>query len=266
MKSHPIIDAHCHIYPDKIAVRATAGTEDFYGLHAFSDGSVSSLVASGKDAGITHFVVQSVATSPAQVSGINHFIASTVESSGGTMTGLGTLHPDSAHLKEEVEEIIALGLHGVKLHPDIQRFKIDDYRCLKIYELCEGRLPILMHTGDYRYDFSNPNRLLPIMRIFTELTVVGAHLGGWSVWQDAENLTSLPNLYVDCCSCFPFAKDYDIYGLMRRYGADKILFGSDFPIWSPRDELSAFLSLPFTEEEREKILFRNAVKVFNVSL
>ncbi len=266
MKGYPIIDAHCHIYPDKIARRATAGTEDFYGLHAFADGAVSSLIASGKDAGITHFVVQSVATSPAQVSGINRFIASTVENACGSMTGLGTLHPDSTHLKEDVDEILSLGLHGVKLHPDIQRFKIDDYRCLKIYELCEGRLPILMHTGDHRYDFSNPNRLLPIMRIFTELTVVGAHLGGWSVWADTDELISLPNLYVDCSSCFPFGKASDMYGLMRRYGANKILFGSDFPLWSPKDELSTFLTLPFTEEEREKILCRNAMKVFDITL
>ena len=264
MKKPTIIDAHCHIYPDKIARRATAGTENFYGLHAFSDGSVQSLIDCGKDAGISHFVVQSVATSPAQVSGINRFIADTVANAGGSMTGLGTLHPDSAHVKEDVDEIIALGLHGVKLHPDIQQFKIDDYRCLKIYELCEGRLPILMHTGDHRYDFSNPNRLLPIMRIFTELTVVGAHLGGWSVWEDIEELFSLPNLYVDCSSCFPFGKASDMYEIMRRYGADKVLFGSDFPIWSPKDELSAFLSLPFTDEEREKMLSLNAMKVFRI--
>ena len=46
-----------------------------------------------------------------------------------------------------MDEIISLGLKGVKLHPDMQQFKIDDYRMLKIYELCEGKLPILIHTG-----------------------------------------------------------------------------------------------------------------------
>ena len=264
MFKHPVIDAHCHIYPDKIARRATAGTEQFYDLHAYGDGTVSMLTQNGLAAGITHFVVQSVATSPAQVSGINRFIAATVRASGGMMTGLGTLHPDSPHLKEDLDEIVALGLHGVKLHPDIQHFKIDDYRCLKIYELCEGKLPILMHTGDHRYDFSNPNRLLPVMRIFTELTVVGAHLGGWSVWEDTEELATLQNLYVDCSSCFPFTGSAKMYLVMKHYGADKILFGTDYPIWSPKSELDALLSLPFTEQELEKILFRNAQKVFRI--
>ena len=264
MPTHPIIDAHCHIYPDKIAVRATEGTEHFYNIHAFADGTVSMLLENGSKAGITHYIVQSVATSPAQVSGINRFIADAVEKSNGRMTGLGTLHPDSSHLKEDVAEIIALGLHGVKLHHDIQRFKIDDYRCLKIYELCEGRLPILMHTGDHRYDYSNPNRLLPVMKIYTELTVVGAHLGGWSVWEDTDVLAELPNLYVDCSSCFPFKGADAMIPVMKRYGAEKILFGTDYPIWSPEKEIEAFMSLPFTEEERALILYKNAKKIFNI--
>ena len=61
--------------------------------------------------------------------------------------------------------LLSLGLLVVKLHPDIQAFKIDDYRCLKIYELCEEKgLPILMHTGDNRYDYSNPNRNKQVTR------------------------------------------------------------------------------------------------------
>lgn len=264
MTAYPIVDAHCHIYPDKIAVRATAGTEHFYDIHAFADGTVSALLKNGTEAGIVHYVVQSVATSPAQVSGINRFIAESVAASNGKMTGLGTLHPESTHLKEDVEEIISLGLHGVKLHHDIQGFKIDDYRCLKIYELCEGRLPILMHTGDHRYDYSNPNRLLPVMRIFTDLTVIGAHLGGWSVWEDTEALAALPNLYVDCSSCFPFRGTEAMLPVMKHYGAEKILFGTDYPMWSPVAEIQNFMLLPFTEEERELILFKNAKKVFRI--
>ena len=125
-------------------------------------------------------IVQSVATTPKQVQSINEFIADTVAHANGRLTGLGTLHPNSENLREDVEHLIALGLKGVKLHPDIQNFKVDDYRCLKIYELCEEfGLPILMHTGDKRYDNSNPNRLLPILEIYDHLTIIGAHFGGW---------------------------------------------------------------------------------------
>lgn len=259
-----VIDSHCHIYPDKIAVAATANTDRFYDIQSAHDGKVSTLYGLKEKAGIDHFIVQSVATTPKQVKSINEFIASAVESSDGAMTGLGTLHPDSADMKEDIRHLKELGLHGIKLHPDIQRFKIDDYRCLKIYELCEEEgLPILMHTGDNRYDYSNPNRLKPIMEIFSGLTVVGAHMGGWSIWEEAcEKLKGIPNLYFDCSSTFHWTGAETAKRIITEYGCDRVLFGSDYPMWSPKKELEIFLSLGFTREENKMILSENARKVF----
>lgn len=261
-----VIDAHCHIYPEKIAARAVAGTDGFYGEHSFGDGTVNGLLEVGDKNGIDHYIVQSVATTPHQVRSINDFIAESVKNGNGRFTGLGTLHPDTADLDGDIKHLMEMGLKGVKLHPDIQRFKIDDYRCLKIYELCEQKnIPILMHTGDNRFDYSNPNRLLPVMKIYTSLTVVGAHLGGWSVWDEAvESLKDLPNFYVDCSSCFPFIEASKVKELIKAYGADKVLFGTDYPMWSPSKEIEAFLFLGLDENEIKCILNTNAKKVFNL--
>ncbi|MBO4338558.1 MAG: amidohydrolase [Clostridia bacterium] len=262
-----VIDAHCHVYPDKIAEKAARATDGFYDVHGFGDGTVSMLMREGKKAGIDRFIVQSVATTPKQVSSINRFIASEVEKSGGVLTGLGTLHPDSDDMERDVEEILSLGLHGVKLHPDIQGFKIDDYRCLKIYELCEKHhLPILMHTGDSRYDNSNPNRLMPILEIYTDLIIIGAHFGGWSIWEEASKLLhGIPNLYVDCSSSFAWLPDDGVVKeIFARYGTDRVLFGTDYPMWSPKTEIDRFLSLGFSDEDKRKILSENAMKVFNI--
>ena len=263
-----IIDAHCHIYPDPIAQKAANATDRFYEtLTSYADGKVSTLLKDGARAGISHFVVQSVATNPAQVSSINRFIAREVEQSAGKFTGLGTLHPDSPTLKEDFEELLSLGLKGVKLHPDIQRFKIDDHRCLKIYELCEGKVPILMHTGDFRFDFSNPNRLLPVLRIFEGLVVIGAHFGGWSVWDDVmENLKDLPNLYVDTSSTFPFVDESKAKALFAHFGCDRILFGTDYPMWKAEDELASLSKMNLSESDQEKVLWRNAAKLFSIQI
>lgn len=260
------IDAHCHIYPEKIASRAVKGTDTFYGENSLCKGTASDLIEEGKKAGIDHFIVQSVATTPHQVKSINEFIAREVENSNGLMTGLGTLHPESSDISGDIEHILELGLHGVKLHPDIQAFKMDDYRCLKIYELCEQKnIPILMHAGDSRYDYSNPNRFLPILQIYTNLTVVGAHLGGWSVWDEAaDKLNNLPNFYVDCSSCFGFIPVQKVKQLIRHYGADRVLFGTDYPMWSPSQEIKQILSLGLDENEIKSILNINAKKVFNL--
>lgn len=261
-----VIDAHCHIYPPRIAAAAVRGTDTFYDLHSVYDGTTADLLTRGAAAGVDRFIVQSVATTPHQVKSINEFIAAEVATSDGRMTGLGTLHPDSRDIAGDIAHLRELGLRGVKLHPDIQQFKIDDYRCLRIYELCEREgLPILLHTGDSRYDYSNPNRVLPVMTIYSGLTVVGAHLGGWSVWDEAvETLVDLPNLYVDTCSCSAFMDRQKVKDIILAYGTDRVLFGTDYPMWPMEDEINALLGLGLSEEDNRKILAENAEKVFGI--
>ena len=204
-------------------------------------------------------------TSPQQVSSINNFIAVSVARSGGRFTGLGTLHPDSADPAKDLEEIINLGLKGVKLHPDIQAVAIDDERMHRIYELCEGRVPILMHTGDHRFDFSNPNRMEPVLKRYPELTVIGAHFGGWSVWDEATaRLSKFDNLLVDCSSSFYAMTPQRARELIMAYGTDRVLFGTDYPMWEIETEIERFMAIELTEQEREDILYNNAAKLFNI--
>lgn len=263
MKKYKIIDSHCHIYPDKIAEKAAASTGNFYDLPAALDGKISTLLEHGKRAGIEHFIVQSVATTPKQVSSINHFIHDSVAASDGHFTGLGTLHPDSEDMESDVNEIIALGLKGVKLHPDIQKVAIDDPRMHKIYELCEGRLPMLLHTGDYRYDLSNPNRVIPILEQYSDLTVIGAHFGGWSIWEEAtEKLCKYKNFLVDCSSSLYAITPETAKELIHVYGVERVLFGTDYPLWTPEEEIERFMQIDLTEEERENIFYNNAAKLF----
>lgn len=264
---HPIIDCHCHIYPEKIAAKAVEGIGSFYNIPMSNGGTTEDMLAASEKAGITHSIVFSVATKTTQVSSINKFIANEVALSPDRLIGLGTLHPDSEDLDGDIKELISLGLKGVKLHPDIQGFKIDDYRCLKIYEKCEGKLPILMHTGDLRYDFSNPNRLKPVLEIFDNLTVIGAHLGGWSIWDKAvKELKNYKNFYVDCSSSLYAINSKTATSIIREYGAERVLFGTDYPMWDPREEMERFNSLELTEVERELILYKNAAKLFGISL
>ena len=262
-----VIDSHCHIYPEKIASKAVAGTDKFYDTTAACLGTPADLLTVNAQAGVDHSIVQSVATTPKQVQSINEFIADTVAHANGRLTGLGTLHPNSENLREDVEHLIALGLKGVRIHPDIQNFKVDDYRCLKIYELCEEfGLPILMHTGDKRYDNSNPNRLIPILEIYDHLTIIGAQFGGWSIWEEASHvLCDIPNLYVDCSSSMPWISDEKTVEIIRRYGADRVLFGTDYPMWSPVKELDRFMTLPLSDDEKRMILSENVKKVYELN-
>ena len=264
-----IIDSHCHIYPEKVAARAVASVDRFYdGLPAEPlDGTTGTLLRTGKEAGISRFVVHSVATSPKQVDSINRFIASSQEEAAGAFIGLGALHPDSQTLKEDVRQIVALRLHGVKIHPDFQRFEADSPKAFRLYELClSAGLPVLIHTGDHRFDYSNPERMIRVLRAFPELTVIGAHFGGWSVWDRAEKLLpSFPNLMVDTSSSFHWLGPEKALRIIRAYGSRRVLFGTDYPMWPQRREIGFLKALPLTEEEKENILWKNCVNLYHLN-
>ena len=166
-------------------------------------------------------------------------------------------------MEADVNEIVALGLKGVKLHPDIQKVKLDDPRMHKMYELCEGRLPMLIHTGDCRYDNSNPNRIIPILDKYTNLTVIGAHFGGWSVWEEAtQKLNKYKNFWVDCSSSLYAISPQKAKEIIDVYGTDRVLFGTDYPLWTPEEEIDRFMEVELTEQEREDIFYNNAAKLF----
>ncbi|MBR5438060.1 MAG: amidohydrolase [Clostridia bacterium] len=260
-----MIDCHCHVYPDKIAAKAVEGINKFYDLDMGYDGRCSTLIENGSKNGVKHYIIFSVATTPKQVQSINTYITDTAKNSGGLMTGLGSLHPDSENIEADYRHIKELGLRGVKLHPDFQKVAVDDPRCEKIYELCQGDLPLLLHTGDYRYDFSNPDRVLPILEKYPDMTVIGAHFGGWSVWDEAmSKLSSYPNFYVDCSSSLYALTPEKAKELIEAYGEDKILFGVDYPMWSYEDELARLDKIDLSETQKEKLFYKNALKVFNL--
>ena len=157
--------------------------------------------------------------------------------------------------------MISLGLKGIKLHPDFQHFNIDAPEAFPIYEAAEGRLPILIHMGDGRYEYSRPCRLLNVVKQFPKLVVIAAHLGGYQRWDEAEALSGYlgnPNIYIDTCSSIQFIPKERSVKIIRSHGVDNVFWGTDFPMWDHEKELNRFLGLGLTEEEKEKILWKNA--------
>lgn len=104
-----------------------------------------------------------------------------------------------------------------------------------------------------------------MLEIYTGLTVIGAHLGGWSIWEEASRAyAGLPNFYVDCSSSFPYLNKDTAREIIRRYGAEKVLFGTDYPMWSPEKEIKTFFSLGLDENEIKCILNSNIQKLLKL--
>lgn len=258
-----LIDTHAHIYPDKVAFKATKGIGAFYGIDMSCAGTAEGLLES-KQCGVDHYVVHSAATTPAQVQSINNFIHSEVENHPGMFTGLGTMHPDYDDIPGEIDRLISLGLKGIKLHPDFQKFNIDDKNACKIYECIEGRIPVLFHTGDKRYEYSKAYRVKNIMKMFPKLTVIGAHFGGYSEWEESAKVLCDTDIYVDTSSTFFECPMPTVKKLVEIYGEDRIMFGTDYPMWKAEDELNYIEQLNLSDTAKQKIFSRNAVRVYGI--
>ena len=257
-----ITDSHAHIFPQKIALKASGATGEFYGVEMHHDGMAHTLSEKLREAGISRALVCSPATTPHQVESINDFIAEKCKKYP-EFFGVATLHPDTADSAKEIERIEALGLHGVKYHPDFQRFAIDDEKMFPTYALLERKkIPVLFHTGDKRYDFSGPRRLIRVLEKFPDIKCIAAHFGGYSEWEHAWEYPKHKNLYFDTSSSLWVMKPDEALAFIDKFGAEQFMFGSDFPMWTPAEELSKFLNLGLTEEMNEQILCKTFETLF----
>ena len=160
--------------------------------------------------------------------------------------------------EDEFRRALSLGLKGVKLHNDMQKIAIDDARMDKIYALCQDNCPLLLHMGDDRYHYDNPAQVPGILRRFPRLRLICAHMGGYTEWAEAREYLPQENVMVDCSSSYFRLGDAGLLDSIRLFGADRVLFGTDFPMWDPAAELRHVLHLGLTAEELDKILHRNA--------
>ena len=260
-----IIDFHVHIYPDSIARKAADNVRAFYegiGNDAI-DGRVDTLLEHGKKAGITEYVILPVATKPERTRHINEFIINQA-AAHPEFYGFGTVHADMDGLMEEVDYIRANGLRGIKIHPDYQTFSIDDPRMFPVYEEIQGRMPIIFHMGDLRYDYSHPARLRKVLDQFPKLQVVAAHFGGYQMREVAKEVLTDTNCLFDTSSSLMFMEPGVAESYIRHYGADRFLYGTDYPMWDPVIEVERFFSLDLTDDEKEQIAWKTAAELLKV--
>lgn len=264
-----IFDSHVHIYPDKIAAKAAENIGNFYSLEMSFDGTISQLLKACDKAGVNRCLVHSVATTKEQVQKINDFIVESVKEYSDRFVGFGSLHPTMTQKEadDEIARMIEMGLLGIKLHPDFQYFNIDEKCAMELYEVVDNRLPILFHTGDKRFSYSTPSRLANAAKRFPRQRAVAAHLGGYSEWDDAvKYLSDLENVYVDTCSSLAFITPQEAKACIEAFSEDKVFFATDYPMWSPSDEIERINRIELTETAREKIFYKNICKFLGLDI
>ncbi|MBQ8780847.1 MAG: amidohydrolase [Oscillospiraceae bacterium] len=260
------IDFHTHAFTDAIAERAVDKLEKIVIEAGFKEraetrGTVAQLLEKMDEWGVDRAVVLPIATKPSQQMSINNWAA---EVMSDRLYCFGTVHPDAEDALEELERVKALGLKGIKLHPDYQGFFADEEKMFPIYEKCaELGLPLIFHAG---FDVLSPDCIhctpqmsAAVIERVPRLTLILAHLGGNELWDDVEKYLVGKNVYLDTAFIAGHISDGQLLRIIRNHGAEKILLASDCP-WHPASaEIEMLKRLPLTDEEFELISWKNAL-------
>ena len=254
-----IIDIHTHVYPEPIAQKATDSVRDFYELDGGGmNGTVSMLRSRGAEAGISRFVILPVAVLPDRTRHINDFILQQT-ALYDDFIGFGTVHADMENVAEETQYIMDKGLQGIKMHPDSQHFAIDDPRLFPMYETIAGRIPVILHMGDVRYEYSQPAKLRRVLELFPKLEAIAAHFGGYSMYEEGyRQLHDKENCIFDISSSMMFMEEGVPERYINMYGAERMAYGTDYPLWDPVKEVNRFLQLKLTDDQFEQIAHKTA--------
>ena len=257
---------HTHLFPDEIAEKTIDFLAKEANAEAFLNGTVSDLKRSMDIAGISLSINQPIATKPSQVRSINNW-AKGIEDD--RIISFGTIHPLFEDFAEEIGRIKGLGIKGVKIHPDYQKFYPDDESVFPIYEcLVENDMILLFHAGVdiglYPPVHATPQRLANILDGFPKMKMIAAHLGGYDCWDDVERCLVGRDVFFDTSYVIDYMETDRFVRIMREHGFDKILFATDSP-WKPQaDELKKISALPISERVKEDILYRNAAGLLGI--
>jgi len=262
-----IIDFHTHYYPDKIVDRAVEHAKEFLKFAPATDCTRSGLVESMQKAGIDYSLALPLANTPDNVRGVNRWAQINNQA---PVFLLGSIHPQTANPAKMISQIAAMGLKGIKVHPEFQNFCFDDESLFAIWEACiENDIFVLTHTGgDVAFPApynSDPRRLKIFHERFKKLKLVLAHLGSWGMWDEVEEfIVGLP-VYLDLAFTLGRIDDEQLVRIIRRHGAERVLFGTDSPWCDQEEALKHFRSLPLTDKEKELILGLNAAKLLDIN-
>lgn len=275
-----IIDFHTHTFPDAIAAKAIAGMQANNHAAAFGSGTVGGLLESMAQGGICCSVVLPVATNPLKISSINDKIIR--EAKSQHVVNFGAVHPLAENWKEELDRLHAAGVPGIKIHPQYQGVDITDIRYLRILDhAAQLGLITVTHAGnEIAYPGvvrCSPEMIRKVCNELGNIPLVLAHMGGWKNWERVADQLCDTGCYLDTAislgqivplpdghyapSDLPLLSPEKFVSLVRAFGSQRILFGTDSPWADQKAEAEAIAALPLEQAEIQNILYCNAARL-----
>ena len=261
-----IIDCHMHVWPDHIA--DAMQSQQPSGMPLRYNGKVSGLLETMDQVGIDMGLALGVGIKASVVARTNEFIGTVPRD---RLIPMGTVHPELS-VEDNLKYLKENGIVGVKLHPLFQELALDDPRVHDILAaLSEEGMPVMTHVGAGEDEAANgrgtPAKLRHLADSLPNLNLIACHYGGYHRLDEAEHHVVGSSVTLET-SWPPTIADLDperIVNLIRTHGADRVVFGSDWPMADPGAEIVAIRNLGLTQEEEEGILGGNLARLLGIS-
>jgi len=206
----------------------------------------------------------------------NDYILESVARYPHRLVGFCTVQPNSYDAAiDEIERCAQGGIRGIgELRPDMQLFDLKDGEVIEpfIDVISKHKLILLTHASEpvgHQYPGKGaitPDMLYPFITNFPDLIIVCAHWGGglpfYALMPEVKQ--AMRNVYFDTAAS-PLLYSHQVYHhAIQLVGADKILFGSDYPLLAQNQLISEIRSLDLPEETRNLILSGNAQRLLGI--
>jgi hypothetical protein len=278
-----IIDCHTHVFPPRMKEsRAEYAGRDLcfatlYGNPRSRIITADELVSAMDEAGIAMSVIASIGwNAPELCVENNDYIMASIARYPERLIGFGAVPPLSTGVYSEIERCARGGLRGIgEIRPDVQQVDLADTKALAPFAgaLIENNLVLLTHASEpvgHVYPGKGevtPQQLYKFITAFPNLKTICAHWGGglpfYSLMPEVKQ--ALANVYFDSAAS-PLLYDGAVYRqVIGLLGADRILFGSDYPLLPYNRALADINGPGLPEAQRELILSGNARRLFGIT-
>lgn len=278
-----IIDFHTHVFPPEIKKDRDKYIERdpcFAILYSEPDAKIATadeLIASMDEAGVDVSVIANIGWTTHELCvETNDYILESISRYPQRLIGFGAVQPQSPEgAVAEIERCAKAGIKGIgEMRPDIQLFDLTDEFIMAPFAeaLIKHKLILLTHASEpvgHSYPGKGgitPEVLYPFITAFPDLTIVCAHWGGGLPFYGLmpEVKEAMANVFFDTAAS-PFLYTPQVYNqVIQLVGADRIVFGSDYPLLAQGRLIDEIKALDLPEEIENLILSGNARRLLGI--
>ncbi|HHW89573.1 MAG TPA: amidohydrolase family protein [Clostridiales bacterium] len=262
-----IIDFHTHCIVDDLYAKTLAQISREKKVYPSFDGSINGLIRSMQNAGIDRSVVVNYAAEAITTIKVNSFAIKCA--SYQELIPFGSIHPDFKDYKSEIDRLVQNNIRGLKFHPHLQSFAIDDPKMMKLYEYALSKdMALLFHMGknqqDLNCDNASPKHLRALIDAFNTPKIIAAHMGGQEYKKEFEKYILGKTVSFETSCAFTQMKPEEIEFILNNHNNEYILFGTDSPWAHQSDELLQYYSFNIPINILEMILGDNAKRLLEI--